>query len=282
MLNRNRPLLRVLLLGIALSLAAASRAQTSATSIDTAVSQLAARIAEPLQKLHATKVLFADLKGPDDQTHPVGRWLSDQLANSCNKDFPGLEIIIRPQHEEAAESVDAAGNQKQTFKSVEEWARSVGANVVVTGTFARFSNGIGISLRALSSSDPPRSLVEATGLIPASDLITGLSSEPIPSPKGGVPRAGVGGVGVPQCIYCPAPRYSGQARKAKVEGTVVLQVVVTTDGRATNVMIVKDPGNGLGMQAIESVREWKFKPALGPDGRPVAVICPVEVTFRFF
>jgi TonB family protein len=282
MLKTNRSLLGVLLLGIALSLSAASRARTSRTSIDTAILQLTARIAEPLQKVHATKVVFADLKGPDGQTHPFGRWLSDQLANSCNNDFPALEIIIRPQHEEAAEGVDKAGNQEQAFKSVEEWARSVGANVVVTGTFAKFSDGIGISLRALSSSDPVRTLVEATGLVPVSDVITGLSPQPIPSPKGGIPRSGVGGVGVPQCIYCPAPRYSGEARKAKLEGTVVLQVVIKTDGRAANVMIVKDPGNGLGMQAVEGVRKWKFKPASGPDGRAVAVICPIEVTFRFF
>jgi TonB family protein len=281
-LKTDRSLLGVLLLGMALSLGARSRAQTSRTSSDTAISQLAARLADPLQKVHAAKVVFADLQGPDGQTHPFGRWLSDQLANSCNKDFPVLEIIIRPQHEGAAEGVDDAGSQKQAFKSVEEWARSLGANVVVTGTFARFSEGIGISLRAWSSSDPARTLVEATGLVPVSDLVRGLSPEPIPSPKGGIPRSGVGGVGVPQCVYCPAPRYPGEARKAKVEGTVVLQVVVTTDGRATNVMIAKDPGNGLGMQAVESVRKWKFKPASGPDGRPVAVICPIEVTFRFY
>lgn len=87
----------------------------------------------PREKVHATKVVFADLKGPEDQTHAVGRWLSDQLGDSCNKDFAGLEIIIRPQHEESAEGLDEAGHQKQEFKSVEEWARSVGANVFVMG-----------------------------------------------------------------------------------------------------------------------------------------------------
>lgn len=63
---------------------------------------------------------------------------------------------------------------------------------------------------------------------------------------------------------------------------MVLQVVVTTDGRATNIKIIKDPGNGLGMKAVQSVRKWKFKPAVGPDGNPVAVIVPIEVTFRFY
>ena len=70
--------------------------------------------------------------------------------------------------------VDEAGNQKQVFKSMEEWARSVGASVFVAGTFAKTADGIGISLRALSSSDSPRSLAEATGLVPVSDEITTL------------------------------------------------------------------------------------------------------------
>lgn len=189
MSKKNRSLVRIPLLAIALSLAVALRAQTTATSTDSAISHLAARIADPLQKLHATKVVFADLKGPDGQIHPVGRWLANQLANSCNKDFPALEIIVRPKDEATGEGIDEAGNQKQPFKSMEEWARSVGANVFVTGTFARLSDGIGISLRALSSSDPTRSLVEATGLVPVSDVVTGLSPDPIPSPKGGVPRS---------------------------------------------------------------------------------------------
>jgi TonB family protein len=282
LLKKNHSLLPILLLAIAFPLASLSCAQTSATSTDTAISQLAASIAVPLQKVHATKVVFADLKGPEGQPHPVGRWLADQLANSCNKNFPDLEVIIRPENEEAATSEDEAGNQEQWFKSLEAWARNVGASVFVTGSFARTAGGIGISLRALSSSDSPRSLTEATGVVPVSDEITRLSSEPIPSPKDGIPHAGVGGVGVPKCIYCPPPQYSGDARKAKVEGTVVLQVVITTDGRAINVKIVKDPGNGLGMRAVESVRKWKFQPAVGPDGKPVAITVPIEVTFRLF
>ena len=44
---------------------------------------------------------------------------------------------------------------------------------------------------------------------------------------------GTGGVGYPSCVYCPDPKYSEEARKAKYQGTVVLQAVITPDGRAT-------------------------------------------------
>jgi outer membrane biosynthesis protein TonB len=34
--------------------------------------------------------------------------------------------------------------------------------------------------------------------------------------------------------------------------------------------------------AIAAVRTWRFKPALGPDGKPVTVNAPIEVTFRLY
>jgi len=97
---------------------------------------------------------------------------------------------------------------------------------------------------------------------------------------GGVFRPGTGGVGFPDCLYCPTPEYSDDARKAKYQGTVVLQAVITTDGRATNIAVVKGPGLGLEEKALESVRNWRFKPAIGPNGRPVATITTLEITFR--
>jgi protein TonB len=99
---------------------------------------------------------------------------------------------------------------------------------------------------------------------------------------GGAFRAGVNGVGIPECIYCPPPLYSDDARKAKYMGSVVLQVTVTADGRAVNISIIKDPGMGLGEKAVESVRTWRFKPAAGPSGKIVPVIVPIEVTFRLY
>jgi len=100
------------------------------------------------------------------------------------------------------------------------------------------------------------------------------------SPMTGIARAGVGGVTSPLCIYCPAPSYSENARAAKVTGTVVLSLVVTADGLAEKAQIVKGPGYGLEEKAIEAVRNWRFRPATGPDGKPVACIVMVEVAFK--
>ncbi len=97
---------------------------------------------------------------------------------------------------------------------------------------------------------------------------------------GGAFRPGTGGVGYPSCLYCPEPQYSEDARKAKFQGIVVLQVIIQPDGHATNIQVVKGAGLGLDEKAIEAVRTWRFKPAVGPNGTPVATITPIEVNFR--
>jgi protein TonB len=97
---------------------------------------------------------------------------------------------------------------------------------------------------------------------------------------GGAFRPGTGGVGYPACLYCPEPQYSEDARKAKFQGIVVLQVIIQPDGHATNIQVVKGAGLGLDEKAIDAVRTWRFKPAVGPNGTPVATITPIEVNFR--
>jgi TonB family protein len=96
----------------------------------------------------------------------------------------------------------------------------------------------------------------------------------------GIARPGVGGVTVPACIYCPNPPFTDEARAAKFSGSVVLQVVVTAEGRAENISVTRKTGYGLEASAIETVRKWQFRPAKGPDGNAVATVVPIEVTFR--
>lgn len=95
---------------------------------------------------------------------------------------------------------------------------------------------------------------------------------------GGVYRVG-GGVSAPIPIYKIEPEYSEEARKAKFQGTVVLQIVVNERGLPTNFKVVRPLGLGLDEKAIEAVQKWRFRAAM-KDGRPVAVLATVEVNFR--
>jgi TonB family protein len=83
----------------------------------------------------------------------------------------------------------------------------------------------------------------------------------------------------PVVLYRQLPGYSDEARKAKHQGTVVLQVEIDASGQVTNPKVVRSVGLGLDQKATEAVMQWKFKPAM-KDGKPVTVEAAVEVNFR--
>ena len=77
----------------------------------------------------------------------------------------------------------------------------------------------------------------------------------------------------------PSPHTNEEARKAKYQGTVVLWIIVDASGGVTDCRVVKPLGLGLDEKAVETVKTWKFKPAL-KNGTPVPVHVMVEVSFR--
>jgi TonB family protein len=96
----------------------------------------------------------------------------------------------------------------------------------------------------------------------------------------GVFKSGLG-AGVPRCTSCPSPGYSDAARAAKFQGAVALSIVVTTEGKATSIYVLKGAPFGLTTKAVEAVQDWRFEPAL-KDGNPVPVRTQIETTFRFY
>ena len=90
-----------------------------------------------------------------------------------------------------------------------------------------------------------------------------------------------GNVAAPVPIYQPWPPYSEEARKAKYQGTVVLLIGVDQKGNVRDVQVSKPLGLGLDEKAVETVRTWKFRPAMRYNC-PVAVRVSVEVAFRLY
>jgi TonB family protein len=95
----------------------------------------------------------------------------------------------------------------------------------------------------------------------------------------GVFVAGRTGLINPVVLYKPEPDYSDDARKAKLQGTVLLEVVVDQDGRPQIRKVLQSLGLGLDEQAIKAVSLWRFK-AGTKDGKPVPVLVNVVVGFR--
>lgn len=84
----------------------------------------------------------------------------------------------------------------------------------------------------------------------------------------------------PHLIRSPDPEFSEQAREYKFHGTVVIRILIDTDGNPTETQIIRPLGLGLDEKAVEAVKKWRFISGKGKDGNPVAVWATVEVNFR--
>jgi len=87
------------------------------------------------------------------------------------------------------------------------------------------------------------------------------------------------GVSAPKVLSKVDPEYTDEAQAAKVEGAVLLTVVVGADGKAHFINVLKHLDPGLDVKAAEAVQKWQFQPGL-KDGQPVAVRAQIEINFR--
>lgn len=83
----------------------------------------------------------------------------------------------------------------------------------------------------------------------------------------------------PQLIYKEEPEFSDEARKARHEGTVIIDLDIDANGRPVNIHVVRGLGMGLDERALAAVAHWKFRPAMAGD-RAVAAPARVSVTFH--
>ena len=93
-------------------------------------------------------------------------------------------------------------------------------------------------------------------------------------------RIGSGGGEVtrPVPISTPPPAYTEAARRARIEGVVILEAVVDQEGLVTSTRVLKPLPFGLDAKAREAVERWRFEPA-ALHGRPVEVYETVTVRF---
>ena len=106
-----------------------------------------------------------------------------------------------------------------------------------------------------------------------------------PPPKSAAPPdSGLPGPGdyvyveeLPTAITKAVPVYPEEARRAGVSGTVMVKALVARDGRVVDAKVASSIPE-LDDAAIQSVRQWEFKPAMN-KGQPIAVWVMIPIKF---
>jgi TonB family protein len=100
-----------------------------------------------------------------------------------------------------------------------------------------------------------------------------------PFAKDGGPIRVGGDVKAPVLIHREAAVYTDLARRARVEGTVIVEAIIDRTGGVKDAHVVKALPFGLNGTALEAVRKWKFRPAIH-RGKAVDVFQILNVDFH--
>jgi protein TonB len=89
------------------------------------------------------------------------------------------------------------------------------------------------------------------------------------------------GVSAPTIEREVKPVYTEAAKRERIQGVVVMDVVVLADGAVGNVNITRslDTQYGLDDEAVKAVKQWRFHPGT-KDGKAVPVQVEIEMSFK--
>lgn len=230
-----------------------------------------------LQRLYVPDFLGSDAARTDRGAY-LAAVFAKFLAEYAGKRF---EVVDRSIVQRSYESLNLTAHDLQEREVLTRLGVDSGADAILWGRISQTAKEIIIDL-SLSEArsgkvlyslqyQQPRTL-QFEALFPAES-----------DPSGRVFYfSGFDGVGVPKPIHSPPPSYTDEARRRKLNGTVLLSAVITMQGKVERVRLVQSLEPSLDQASIDIIRTWKISPAKDAAGKPVPIRAPIETTFRLY
>lgn len=97
----------------------------------------------------------------------------------------------------------------------------------------------------------------------------------------GATRRIAGPANVPRVRRRVNPHYPDEARRARTQGMVDLEVLIDSAGRVADVTVTNTLlPHGLSEAAVNAVRQWVFEPVVDPEGRAIPALVDLVINFR--
>ena len=127
----------------------------------------------------------------------------------------------------------------------------------------------------------PRAVQDRQAVVhaPGELQITAAPTRTLPPLPAGVYRPCQADIDVPQPKTTKHPSYTREAMRERIEGSVMMRVVLTAEGRPGDILIVESLRRDLDTAAVDAMKQWRFRPATH-SGMPVAVAVLVEMSFH--
>jgi TonB family protein len=296
---RRLPLLRTLTF-ICVSLAAPSTHAQSLYDFDSLASDMAREIeTTPAGPAHTTVLVtdFTETHNPDSQLAVV---LAQNFAQSLRSHARNFTVLDHRDVEAAISNHKLPIGALSSRSVVACYAPELGVTLIIAGWIAYTPENMILDI-GVESLAGDHGISGKKIITPLTAAMETLRSQPAvgteaifgedrtvwvrdESSKTTVTsaRSGAGGYSYPACIHCPQVPFTDAAVKAKTAGTVTLSVVIGADGKAQRISVQRALPCGLDQRAIDAIKDWSFRPATGPDGKPAPVIQTIEVTFHLY
>lgn len=240
---------------------------------------LAAQTAQALDKAHVKSVVVADFWSPKNSMTQLGRHLSDDFSTMLMKSGQYLEVRDRARLHQAMEQCAISALALQNHGVAALMARAVGAEAIIVGDVKQDKEQFRLSVGTYTLPKANNIANYSVKLQAPSEWET-LFAAPLEEADANAPEATTKGYTPPSCVYCPIPRIPRSALELRIGGEVVLSTVIGPDGRAHDVFVLKKSTPEMDESAVMTVTGWKFKPALGPEGKSAAVHMTIVVEFH--
>ena len=271
---------------------------------DALASHVAAAIRESTKAAsQGAAVLVLDFQEKSGPASKLGHELAVKFDAALRMHSQGFVVLDTADLKEAIADHHLAETILSSTPAMTCYAPELGATLYITGRFEVSPAVVEVEVIARQIS-PRKPIFRDTATFPMNAPMKRLVDTPAPSPppiftkeekvwinpdqfppntnapsqrsKAGLPNS------LPECEYCPQPTFSDDAVIAKFIGTATLRVQIRADGIPAKISTVQGLPCGLTDKVFEAVEHWRFKPATGPNGEPVAVEQTVEVTFRMY
>jgi hypothetical protein len=257
---------------------------------DSDLNALAAQVAQSLRDANLKKVAVFDFTGPGENVTALGPKLADDFSRALSHAAGDLDVEDRAALAREMKESDYTPEDIFTLDLIYALGAYMKLDAAILGTVSPGAdNRITLSLHIT------RTIERKFAVIDTKDATLALSGDDakllqtyVFQPENAAdvdkdfPVGGKGGISFPSCLDCPLAQYSDLAVELKLQGTVVLVAVIDTDGRASQVKVVKHLPGGLAKSAVDAVKQWTFRPAADSNGNPVAVRQIIEETFHTY
>jgi TonB family protein len=293
----------VLFVCLALLIGVSERAYAQAPDFDAIASRLAGSILLSSRGLLVKpSVLVMDFMETHGRPNEMETKLSRDFSKSLAKDERDF-VVADPNGEFEAFKIGRlpSGPAAET-SSVDCSAGQPEPTIVVDGYLDELQDRIIVRIKATRIADE-KTIFDERITLPLTPELQALESEPLsaaeaPSSLNGLTWVRPGfrkpdnGASVPlmnsvgnsysppRCLECPRADYPDSAMAAKIQGVISLRILVDATGQPAEIIVSKGLPCGMNERAVETVAKWKFEPAKGPDGKPVAVWQDAELSFQ--